>query len=339
VSLRVVPGPASGTLADAIAALLGVTPVPTVIERFPDGELRPAVDDVGGDDVYVVQATAPPVNEHLVELLLLLDATRRAHAGRVTAVIPYFGYARQDRRSGPGQAVAARVVADAIATAGAHRVVLVDPHTTALEAMFPVPVETLTAVPALAKALAAVAPADAVLVTPDLGGVKLAEAYAQVLDRPVAVVRKTRISGTTVHATELVGEVADRTAIIVDDMISTGATIEAAARLLSAHHAQPDLTAAATHGVFAGDAPERLGKLPLRTLLVTDSVTPTGGAAPPEPTTPTRQTCTIAPLLAETITRLHTCHPRRAAQTAQLSLLADRAAAEAGATRVRTRER
>ena len=158
------PGPASGTLADAIAARLGVTPVPTVSERFPDGELRPAVDDVGGDDVYVVQATAPPVNEHLVGLLLLLDATRRAHAGRVTAVIPYFGYARQDRRSGPGQAIAARVVADAIATAGAHRVVLVDPHTTALEAMFPVPVETLTAVPALAKALAAVAPADAVLV-------------------------------------------------------------------------------------------------------------------------------------------------------------------------------
>ena len=123
------PGPASGTLADAIAARLGVTPVPTVTERFPDGELRPAVDDVGGDDVYVVQATAPPVNEHLVELLLLLDATRRAHAGRVTAVIPYFGYARQDRRSGPGQAVAARVVADAIATAGAHRVVLVDAAT------------------------------------------------------------------------------------------------------------------------------------------------------------------------------------------------------------------
>jgi ribose-phosphate pyrophosphokinase len=306
-------------LAGAVAACLGLTPVPTAAERFPDGELRPAVDDVGGDDVYVIQATAPPVNENVVELLLLLDATRRAHAGRVTAVIPYFGYARQDRRAGPGQPVAARVMADAIATAGAHRVVLVDPHTTALEAMFPIPVETLTAVPALAKALAPIAPPDAVLVAPDLGGVKLAEAYARVLDRPVAVVRKTRISGTTVQATELVGGVAGRPAIIVDDMISTGATIEAAAHLLSVHQAQPDITVAATHAVFAGDAPERLGKLPLRTLLVTDSITSTGVAARPEPAVASRLVCTIACLLADTIRRLNSSHPappRPAAQTA-----------------------
>jgi ribose-phosphate pyrophosphokinase len=158
-----------------------------------------------------------------------------------------------------------------------------------------------------------------VLVAPDLGGVKLAEAYARVLDRPVAVVRKTRISGTTVQATELVGGVAGRPAIIVDDMISTGATIEAAAHLLSVHQAQPDITVAATHAVFAGDAPERLGKLPLRTLLVTDSITSTGVAARPEPAVASRLVCTIACLLADTIRRLNSSHPappRPAAQTA-----------------------
>jgi ribose-phosphate pyrophosphokinase len=292
VSLRIVAGTASTRLADAIAARLGVVPAPAVVERFPDGELRPAVDDVRDDDVYVVQATGPPVNEHLVELLLLLDACRRAHSGRVTAVVPYFGYARQDRRIRAGQAVAARVVADAIATAGAHRLVLVDPHTTALEAMLPIPVETLTAVPVLADALAPIAPTGAVLVAPDLGGVKLAEAYAAILDRPVAVIRKTRVSGTAVQATELVGDVGGRPVIIVDDMISTGATIEAAAQLLLVHEALPDITVAATHGLLVGDAPQRLGRLPLRALLVTDSVTPTGGA-------------TIAPLLADAIARLH----------------------------------
>jgi ribose-phosphate pyrophosphokinase len=295
VSLRVVAGTASARLADAIAARLGVAPAPAAVERFPDGELRPAVDDVHGDDVYVVHATGPPVNDHLIELLLLLDACRRGHAGRVTAVVPYFGYARQDRRTRPSQTVAARVVADAIAMAGAHRMVLVDPHTTALEAMIPIPVETLTAVPVLADALASVAPANAVLVAPDLGAVKLAEAYAAILDRPVTMVRKTRLSGTAVQATELVGDVGGRPVIIVDDLISTGATIEAAAQLLLVHDALPDITVAATHGLLVGDAPQRLGKLPLRALLVTDSVCPTGGA-------------TIAPLLADAIARLHCSH-------------------------------
>ena len=305
MGLRVVAGPASGRLADAIAARLGGAPAPSVVERFPDGEVRPAVDEVCGDDVYVVQATGPPVNEHLVELLLLVDATRRAHAGRVTAVIPYAGYARQDRRTRPGQAVAARVVADAVAAAGADRVILVDPHTTALEAMFPIPVETLTAVPVLAEALAALAADDAVVVAPDLGGVKLAEDYARILDRPVAVVRKTRISGTAVHATELVGDVAGRPALIVDDMISTGATIEAAARLLLDHHALPDMVVAATHGLLVGDAAGRLGRLPLRVVLVTDSISPPVGAPPPAAERPPRQVCSLAPLLADAIARLH----------------------------------
>ena len=231
MGLRIVPGTANPLLAGAIAKTLGTEPVPCELDRFPDGELRPVVGHLRGDDVYVIQPTGPPVSDHLMELLLLLDACRRGGAGRITAVLPYFGYARQDRRGRAGEAVGARVVADALAASGAQRLVVVDPHSAALEAMCGIPVEMLTAVPALAGALAPAIPGDAVVVAPDLGAVKLAEHYASLLQRPVAVVRKTRVTGATVRAEEIAGDVAGRPAVIVDDMISTGATIEAAAQV------------------------------------------------------------------------------------------------------------
>lgn len=292
MAVRVVPGTANPALATAIAATLGTELVASEVERFPDGELRPTVAEVRGEDVYVVQPTGPPVNEHLVELLLLLDACRRAGADRLTAVVPYYGYARQDRRGRAGEAVGARVVADTLAAVGVDRLVVVDPHTAALEAMCAMPVEMLTAVPVLAAALEPYVDDSTLVVAPDLGAVKLAERYASMLGQPVAVVRKTRTSGETVEAHELVGDVVGRPALIVDDMISTGATIEAAAQLVLVRDALPDITVAATHGLLVGDAPERLGRLPLRALLVTNSVTPAAGA-------------TIAPLLADAIARLH----------------------------------
>src|SRR5271157_1852242 len=152
MGLRIVPGTANPLLAAAVARTLRTELVTCELDRFPDGELRPVVDHLRGDDVYVIQPTGPPVSDHLVELLLLLDACRRGGAGRITAVLPYFGYARQDRRSQAGEAVGARVVADALAASGAQRLVVVDPHTAALEAMCGIPVEMLTAVPALAGA-------------------------------------------------------------------------------------------------------------------------------------------------------------------------------------------
>ena len=153
MSLRIVAGTANVALAVGVAAALSCELTACEVERFPDGELRPVVANVRGDDVYVVEPTGPPVSEHVVELLLLLDACRRAGAERVTAVVPYFGYARQDRRSKSGEAVGARVIADALVSAGAQRLVVVDPHTAALEAMCSVPVEMLTAVPVLAARL------------------------------------------------------------------------------------------------------------------------------------------------------------------------------------------
>jgi ribose-phosphate pyrophosphokinase len=299
MTLHIVSGTAHHALAEAVVGLLGIQLSPCRVERFPDGELRPWVACLRGADVYVIASTGPAVNEHVVELLLLLDACRRSDAARVTAVVPYFGYARQDRRTGAGQPVGARVVSDALVTAGAQRLVLVDPHTLALEVMCTVPVEMVTAVPMLAKALASAVSRTAVVVAPDLGAVKLAEHYAALLDTSVAVVRKTRESPTQVRAEELTGDVDGQAVIVVDDMISTGATIEAAARVLLDHGATPEIVVAATHGLLINPAAERLAAVPLSALFVTDSV-----AQQERPALPV-QVHSIAPLLADVVGRLH----------------------------------
>ncbi|MFI5615765.1 ribose-phosphate diphosphokinase [Amycolatopsis sp. NPDC051903] len=298
--LRVVPGTANEPLAGKLTAALGRKCSPCVVERFPDGELRPVVDDARGADVYVVEPTGPEVNEHVVELLLLLDACRRAGAGRVTAVVPYFGYARQDRRGQEGQAVGARVLADALATAGAQRLVVVDPRTAALEAMCAIPVEMVTAVPVLARALPRRPGRGVVVVAPDLGAVKLAGHYASLLDGSVAVVCKHRVSGSRVRAGDVLGTLDDRPMVIVDDMISTGATIEAAVHAFTERVARPDLVVAATHGPLVASAGELLRRLPLQGVLATDSVTPS---------VPSLTVCSIAPLLADVIGRLHNDQP------------------------------
>ncbi|MEQ7128538.1 ribose-phosphate pyrophosphokinase [Actinopolymorpha sp. B11F2] len=296
---RIVAGAAGRPLAAAITTELGIEPTACVVERFPDGEVRPTVACVSGGDVYVVQPTGPPAGSHVVELLLILDACRRAGADRITAVVPYFGYARQDRRSRGGQAVGARVVANAIASTKVDRLVVVDPHTPALEAMCAMPVEMLTAVPILAHALRASIPSDAIVVAPDLGAVKLAEHYASQLGTRVVVVRKTRETGTRVRAEEVVGNIRGRPAVIVDDMISTGGTIEAAVRTLLEHGAAPDMVVAATHGLLVRPATDRLDALPIRRILVTDTIDQR------EKKPPSVDVHSIAPMLADAIGRLH----------------------------------
>ena len=303
MGLRIVPGDAGRSLAGLIARRLGAEPVTCQLERFPDGELRPVVDHLRGDDVFVIQPTGPPVSDHLVELFLLLDACRRGGADRITAVLPYFGYARQDRRDRTGQAVGARVIADALAGSGAQRLIVVDPHSAALEAMCGIPVEMLTAVPVLAAALAPMVAEGAVVVAPDLGAAKLAEHYASLLRRPVAVVRKSRLSAVAVHSEEIAGDVNGRPAVIIDDMISTGATIEAAAGVLLAHGGAPDIVVAATHGPLVDTASDRLERLPVRQVLTTDTLA-RGPVA-----MPSLRVKSAAPLLAEAISRLHHDQP------------------------------
>lgn len=303
MTVQIVAGTANRELAGSVAAVLAIEPASTVVERFPDGELRPVVDGVRGADVYLVQPTGPPVNEHVMELLLLVDACRRAGAARITAVMPYFGYARQDRRGRAGQAIAVHVVANALASAGMWRLIVVDPHTVALEAICAVPTEMLTAVPVLAQALGEQVRDGAVVVAPDLGAVKLAEHYGRLLSRPVAVVRKTRLSGTSVVAEELVGDVRDRPVVIVDDMISTGGTIEAAAGAVAAHGAAPEIVVVATHGLFVESAAERLGRATIQRVLVTDTVAQPAASGMP------LGVCSVAPLLADAIGRLHRDEP------------------------------
>ncbi len=298
MTLRVVAGSAHPTLARAVAMGLGVEVAGSRVERFPDGEVRPEIESVRGDDVYVVQPTVPPVNEHLVELALLIDACRRSGAARVTAVAPYFGYARQDRRTRSGQGIGATVALGMLATADADRLVVMDPHPPAFEAMSTIPTLTLTAATVMIEALTAAHLDPTIVVAPDLGALKRAERFGAALGLPVAVVQKSRQSSTVVQALDLVGDVAGRRALIVDDMIATGATIAAAARLLTSRGGEP-VAVLATHGLFVGETAAWLGSLGGATSMVTDTV-PAGRAAPEG-----LEVVGVGPLLAEAIGRLH----------------------------------
>ncbi|HVY49652.1 MAG TPA: ribose-phosphate pyrophosphokinase, partial [Minicystis sp.] len=247
---------------------------------------------------YVVQPTSPPVDEHLVELAFFADACRRAGAARVTAVAPYFGYARQDRRAAGREPVGARVAADVLRGSGVDRVVAVDLHTAAFEGFTTLPVEHLTAVPLLADLARAFVTRRSVVVAPDLGAAKLADTFGRLLELPVAIVHKTRQTGEEVTVHRITGDVRDKDALLVDDMISTGGTVAAAASALVSAGAR-DLHVVATHGLFAGRALERLRGLPIRRYLVTDSV-----RRDPERAPPALDVAGLAGLLADAVRRL-----------------------------------
>jgi ribose-phosphate pyrophosphokinase len=247
------------SLAASVAEQLETPLGRRLVYRFPDGELHVELQEsVRGHDVYLIQSTSPPVEAHLLELWLLADACRRAGAAHLTTVVPYFGYARQDRRASGREPVGARLIADLCAASGLQRLVAVDLHSAALEGFFAVPVEHLSAVALLAEAVRSLFPANTVVVAPDLGAVKLAERYGRCLHLPMAIVDKERLSGEEVRVRRVVGRVEGCPMLVVDDMISTGGTVQAAIEALLAAGCAPEVTVAVSHGLFVGPVVERL---------------------------------------------------------------------------------
>src|SRR5919112_2293470 len=251
---KIFAGSANEPLAEAVAARLDLHLGSREVHVFPDGELQAELrESVRGEDIYFVQPTSPPAEKHLLELLLLADASYRAGAARLTAVIPYFGYARQDRRASGREAVGARLVAGLLESGGLfERVVAVDLHTAAIERFFGILLEHLSAMPMLVESIRPHAGTDAVVVAPDMGAAELAGRYAESLELPVAIVHKARLGGSEVSAGSITGEVRGRMPIIVDDIIDTGGTTRAAVEAVLEAGWEPQVTAVASHGLFVG---------------------------------------------------------------------------------------
>jgi ribose-phosphate pyrophosphokinase len=294
-------GTASTELAKSIARHLGVRLGASSIENFPDGEVSITLDEpVRGREVFIVQSTSPPVNDHLVELLAFADACRRASAEGITAIVPYFGYARADKRHGRREPISASMVADLLQAVGVTHVVTVDVHALQLEGFFRIPVDGLTAVPILVDAMRDRLLKGVVVVSPDAGRVGMATEFAHQLGTSVAVLHKQRESGTQTVVTHLVGDVRDRACLIIDDMISTGGTIANSIETLLRAGARPEITIAATHGLMLPGSCEKISHESVREVFVTDTVDV------PNKNWQRLQVVSVAPLIAGAIRRLMT---------------------------------
>lgn len=268
------------------------------IYRFPDSEICVKIEEnIRGKDVFIIQSTCPPVNENLMELLITLDALRRASPRRITAVIPYYGYARQDRKDRPRVPITAKLVANLLVSAGANRILTMDLHAPQIQGFFDIPVDHLFAAPVIIKYLKEKKFKNPVIVAPDVGGVKMARAFAKRVPAGLAIVDKRRDSPDKVEMMYIIGEVKGREAIIVDDIISTGNTmIEAAEALLSA--GAVEVYGSATHAVFSGNSVEKLKNSCLKEIIITDTI--------PHSNLPEKFTVlSVAELLGEAIKRIH----------------------------------
>jgi ribose-phosphate pyrophosphokinase len=301
--LKVFSGRANPALAEKIAQCLGDPLGKVTLQNFPDGEVWCRIDeDVRGRDVFVVQPTCPPVNENLVELLVILDSLKRASAARITAVLPYYGYARQDRKDIGRVPITAKLVADLLTVAGANRVLALDLHAAQIQGFFNIPVDHMHAAPVIIDYMRSLEiPArDFVVLSPDEGSIKRGLQYQKKLGGAIAIVDKRRSSATETKQANIIGSTLDdKICVIFDDMISTAGSVVGAANIAKYNGAR-EIYACATHAVLCGPAIERLRDAPFKQIVVTDSIPLT-----PEKHLPRIKVLSVAPLLADAIKRIH----------------------------------
>lgn len=297
--LQVFTGNAHPELAEAICRSLEADLGRAMVTKFRNGETRVKLEEnVRGADVFVVQPTSEPVNDYIMELLLMIDALKRASADRITAVIPYYGYAKQEKKTSGREPISAKLVANLLTTAGANRVLAVDLHSPAIEGFFDIPVDHLRATPLLARAFRAKVSGEIVVVSPDAGGVGRAQDFRTRAEGSLAIISKQRPDVDKTEMLDIVGDVDGKTAVIVDDMISTGGTLVEAAKLLKTRGAKK-IYVCATHGIFAGEALDLIAASEIDELFVTDTI------PLPADATDKVTVVSIAPLFAEAIMRTH----------------------------------
>jgi ribose-phosphate pyrophosphokinase len=302
-NLRLFTGNANPALATAVAKHLGVPLGRAHVGRFPDGEIEIKIlENVRGMDAFILQPTCEPTNDNLMEILLLMDAMRRASARRITPVIPYFGYGRQDRKAQPRVPISSKLVSNLITTAGADRVLTVDLHAAQIQGFFDIPVDHLYTNPVFIdyfkKFFKGIKTSDIVVVSPDAGGVERARAFAKRLNYDLAIIDKRRTSPTDADIMNVVGEVRGKIALLVDDLVDTAGTLTKGAKALKQSGAKK-VYAASAHGVLAGPAIERIESSPLEQIVITDTI-PLNGKKSDK-----IKVLTVAPLLAEAIKRIH----------------------------------
>jgi ribose-phosphate pyrophosphokinase len=298
--LQVFSGNAHPELSKAIMVELDAPLGRAIVGEWRNGETRVKLEEnVRGSDVFIIQSLCNPVNHNIMELLLMIDAVKRASAARITAVLPYYGYAKQEKKTSGREPISAKLVANLIVTAGVDRVLTLDLHAPAIEGFFDIPVDHLRATPLLARRFRRESQEVVVAVSPDAGGVARAEDFRSRVGGSLAIISKRHPGPDASEALEMVGDVDGKVAVIVDDMISTGGTLVLAANLLLERGAS-EVYAAATHGIFAGNALDLIADSRIKKLLVTDSI-----PLPPGCNKSSIELVTVAPLLAEAITRIH----------------------------------
>jgi len=300
--MKIVSGNSNQTLSNAVADHLKTKLVKASIKRFADMEISVEIqENIRGEDVFVIQSTNYPANDNLMELLLILDALKRSSAKRVTAVIPYFGYARQDRKSGPRTPISAKLVANLITNAGANRILTLDLHAGQIQGFFDIPVDNLYAAPLFAKNINERFPTgDAMVVSPDVGGVVRARTLATRLNTDLAIIDKRRERAGISEVMNVIGDVAGRNCILIDDLVDSGGTLVNASNALFNKGAL-SVSVYVTHGVLSGQAVTRLANSSINSITITDSICPTAEIAS---STQINQ-LTVAPLIADAMDRIH----------------------------------